>query len=199
VEAGESDIELLGRMALKDEAAMKLFYQRHKVMVGRLAFASGLSDTDAAELVQEAFFRAWNAAGSFRGQSSAASWLRGIVRHLIADHIDAAVRSRAVFATPRPAGDEDEEDYAARAESSDPGPERLAELAQAKRCIDTCLAKLGALHREVIALRVTGPEYKEQDVARLLGVPLGTVKSRTSIALKSLAACVKRCSGGDHD
>ncbi|MBV8031117.1 MAG: RNA polymerase sigma factor [Betaproteobacteria bacterium] len=179
---------------------MKLFYERHKSMVGRLAFASGLSDTDAADLVQEAFIRAWGAAGSFRGQSSAASWLRGIVRHLIADHIDAAVRGRSVFASPRPpAGEEDEEDYAARAESPDPGPEKLAELAQSKRCIDSCLAKLGKLHREVLSLRITGPEYKEQEVAQLLGVPLGTVKSRTSIALKQLSACVTRCSeGGSH-
>ena len=177
---------------------MKIFYERHKGMVGRLAFASGLPEADATELGQEAFFRAWNAAGSFRGQSSAATWLRGIVRHLIADHIDAAVRSRAVFA-PRKAGSGDEEDDLMQdAESPAPGPEKLAELAQSKRCIDACLAKLGNIHREVISLRVTGPELKEQDVARLLGVPLGTVKSRTSIALRSLAACVQRCTGEAH-
>jgi DNA-directed RNA polymerase specialized sigma24 family protein len=36
-------------------------------------------------------------------------------------------------------------------------------------------------------------------VAKLLGVPLGTVKSRTSIALKSLSTCVRRCTeGGSH-
>src|SRR5689334_8094068 len=107
VEAGDRDIELLARMALRDEAAMKLFYERHKAMVGRLAFASGLGDADAAELVQETFMRAWNAAPGFRGQSSAATWLRGIVRHLIADHIDAAVRARAVFARPSLAQAED--------------------------------------------------------------------------------------------
>jgi RNA polymerase sigma-70 factor (ECF subfamily) len=199
VEARDSDIELVGRMALRDEAAMKVFYQRYGVMVGRLAFASGLGETDAADLVQEAFMRAWNAAASFRGQSSAASWLRGIVRHLIADHIDAAVRARAVFVAPRATDDEDEEDPGAQAVSPAAGPEKLAELAQSKRCIDGCLAKLSRLHREVISLRVTGPEFKEQEVAKLLGVPLGTVKSRTSIALKSLSACVRRCTeGGSH-
>jgi RNA polymerase sigma-70 factor (ECF subfamily) len=199
VEATNSDIELVGRMALRDEAAMKLFYERHKVMVGRLAFASGLPEADATELVQEAFFRAWRAAPTFRGQSSAASWLRGIVRHLIADHIDAAVRARAVFVAQKGADDEDEEDVAAQAESPWPGPQKLLELAQSKQCIDGCLAKLSKLHREVLSLRITGPEYKEQEVASLLGVPLGTVKSRTSIALRSLAACVERCvDGGTH-
>jgi RNA polymerase sigma factor (sigma-70 family) len=83
----------------------------------------------------------------------------------------------------------------AEAVAPEPGPERLAELAQAKRCIEQCLAKLGVQHREVLALRVCGAELKEQEVARLLGVPLGTVKSRTSIALRLLAACVERCAG----
>ena len=187
-------------MALRDEAAMKAFYERHKGMVGRLAFASGLPEADAADLVQEAFFRAWNGAGSFRGQSSAATWLRGIVRHMIADHINAAVRARAVFVAHK-GGDADDEDDdpAARAESPMPGPQKLLELAQSRRCIDGCLAKLGKLHREVLSLRITGPEYKEQEVAKLLGVPLGTVKSRTSIALRALASCVERCTeGGNH-
>jgi len=105
------------------------------------------------------------------------------------------VKARAVFAAPR--GDtEDDEDPAAEAAAQEHGPEQLAELSQAKRCIDRCLAKLGTLHREVLALRVCGPEYKEQEVAKLLGVPLGTVKSRTSIALKALAGCVERCREG---
>ena len=182
-------------MALRDEAAMKAFYERHRTMVGRLAFASGLGEADAAELVQEAFLRAWNAAHSFRGQSSAATWLRGIVRHLIADHIDAAVRARAIFVKKSPAQDE-AEGLEPDAQFPGHGPEKLAELAQAKGCIEGCLAKLGKLHREVLSLRITGPELKEREVARLLGVPLGTVKSRTSIALRSLAACVERCIEG---
>ena len=194
MEEGDRDIELLARMALRDEAAMKLFYERHKVMVGRLAYASGLGEADAAELVQETFLRAWNAAPGFRGQSSAATWLRGIVRHLVADHIDAAVRARAVFARPPAAQAEDAPEPDAPAPG--PGPDRLAELAEAKGCIDGCLAKLGTLHREVLSLRITGPELKEREVAKLLGVPLGTVKSRTSLALRSLAACVERCTEG---
>jgi RNA polymerase sigma-70 factor, ECF subfamily len=195
VDSNDSDIELVARMALRDEAAMKVFYDRHKGMVGRLAFASGLPESDAAELVQEAFFRAWKAAPSFRGRSSAATWLRGIVRHLIADHIDAAVRARAVFVAPRASQDEDE--AMPEAEAPQHGPQALLELAQAKRCIDGCLAKLSTLHREVLSLRICGPEMKEQEVAKLLGVPLGTVKSRTSIALRTLAACVARCSSGE--
>jgi RNA polymerase sigma-70 factor (ECF subfamily) len=159
-----------------------------------LARAGGLPDTDARDLVQETFVRAWRAAGSFRGESTAASWLRGIVRHLIADHIDAAVRARRLFVAPHAGVDGDQQTELQG--SGDPGPERLLELAQAKQCIDSCLRKLSGAHREVLVLRLCGAELKEQQVARLLDVPAGTVKSRTSIALRSLAACVDQCAGG---
>ena len=192
--AGDSDVELVGRIALGDERSMRVFYERHKAMVGRLARAGGLRDDDARELVQETFVRAWRSAPMYRGEASAASWLRGIVRHLVADHVDAAVRARRLFVAREAQGDSDGQ-AEADAAAPEPGPERLAELAQAKRCIQQCLAKLNVPHREVLALRVCGAELKEREVARLLSVPLGTVKSRTSIALRLLAACVDRCAG----
>ena len=101
-----------------------------------------------------------------------------------------------MFVAPRAAGP-DEDAPMPEAEAPQHGPQALLELAQAKRCIDACLAKLSRLHREVLSLRICGPELKEREVAKLLGVPLGTVKSRTSIALRALAACVERCSSGD--
>lgn len=196
-DANEADLELVGRIALGDERAMRAFYEQHKSMVGRLLRARGVPEADAGELVQEAFFRAWKSAAAYRGQSSAAAWLRGITQHLIADHVDAAVRARSVFVAARPEIDgEDEADEAERAAAPEPGPARLLELAHARRCIDSCLGKLSALHREVLSLRVFGPELKEQEVAALLQVPLGTVKSRTSIALRALGACVERCTEG---
>lgn len=196
METKDPDFELVGRMAAADEAAMSVFYARHKALVGRLARNSGLGDAEARDLVQEAFLRAWRSAPSFKGLSSPRSWLCGIVRHLIADHIDAAVKSRAIFVAPRPGTEAAEE---GNWQAADPGhgPEKLLELAQAKQCIAACLKKLGKLHREVLMLRICGPELKEQEVARVLGVPLGTVKSRTSIGLRALGQCVEACCEGD--
>jgi RNA polymerase sigma-70 factor (ECF subfamily) len=171
---------------------MTLFYERYKGLVGRLARNSGLGDADARELVQEAFLRAWQSARSFRGLASPRSWLCGIVRHLIADHIDSAVKARAVFVAPSQSADTE----VSQAPSPDYGPEKLLELAQAKRCIAACFKKMSGLHRAVLELRICGPELKEHDVARVLGIPLGTVKSRTSIGLRALAACVDACREG---
>lgn len=194
MQAAESDLQLIGQIALGDERSMRVFYERYKVMVGRLARAAGLRDADIRDVVQETFIRAWRAAAAFRGEGSAGSWLRGITRHLLADHVDAAVRARRLFAETPAAG----EDAAMLEPSPEPGPERLAELAQHKRCIEQCLRKLSALHREVLVLRVCGAGLGEQAVARLLGVPQGTVKSRTSVALGALAGCVRTCAGANH-
>jgi len=172
---------------------MSIFYERYKGLVGRVARNSGLGDADARELVQEAFLRVWQSARSFKGLSSARSWLCGIVRHLIADHIESAVKGRVVFAATQPSFIPGEEDEAQQLEAPDYGPEKLLELAQAKRCIVGCLRKLSTAHREVIELRICGPELKEHEVARVLGIPLGTVKSRASVGLRALAACVEQC------
>ncbi|MBI3373380.1 MAG: RNA polymerase sigma factor [Betaproteobacteria bacterium] len=197
MQAEESDVELVGRLALGDEPAMRVLYERYKGVVGRLARASGMADPDAREIVQETFLRAWQSASSYRGEGSAGSWLRGIARHRIADHIDAEVKKRSVFVSPNP-DPEDNIDATPETIAPEPGPEKLLELARAKQCIEQCLQRLSALHREVLSLRIFGQELKEQEVARLLDVPLGTVKSRTSIALRSLAACVAQCSGMTH-
>jgi RNA polymerase sigma-70 factor, ECF subfamily len=150
LETKDSDVELVTRIALGDERAMRALYERHKGMVGRLARASAASDADARELVQDTFVRAWRAAGSFRGESSVASWLRGIARHLMADYVHIQIRARKVFSQSTP------EDDAPAIASADPGPERMAELAAAKRCIDQCLRQLTPAHREVLVLRVCG-------------------------------------------
>jgi len=195
VESKDPDFEFIERVAAGDEKAMAIFYERYKGLVGRLARNSGLGEADARELVQEAFLRAWQSAGSFKGLSTARSWLCGIVRHLIADHIDSAVKGRAIFVAPQPSADPGEEE-ASQPAAPDYGPEKLLELAQAKRCIFTCLKKLSTLHRDVLQLRICGPELKEREIARVLGIPLGTVKSRTSIGLRALATCVGVCCEG---
>jgi len=193
VASEDPDFELIERMAAGDEGAMTIFYERYKGLVGRLARHSGLDEADSRELVQEAFLRAWQSARSFRALSTARSWLRGIVRHLIADRIDAAVKARAVFVAPSRLAEPDTEDATP---APGYGPEKLLDLAQAKQCIVQCLKKLSTLHREVIELRICGAELKEQEVAKMLGIPLGTVKSRTSIGLNALARCVEHCREG---
>ena len=80
----------------------------------------------------------------------------------------------------RPVADSEGETLVPEAESPAPGPEKLAELAQAKSCIDGCLGKLGTLHREVLSLRITGPE-QAQFVKQMLTVGDTVVASNPRI------------------
>lgn len=172
----DGDGALVARMADGDETALTGLYERHAGAV--LAYLRQLTgDPDEAEeLLQDTFVAAWRAAPGFAGRSSARTWLFGIARRRARDD---RRRHRLPLAGPSELGGlvaRGGEDLAlARLE--------LAELSEVAR-------RLSAAHREVLALALVH-ELPLAEVARVLDVPVGTVKSRLSAArraLQSLAA-----------
>jgi RNA polymerase sigma-70 factor (ECF subfamily) len=132
-----------------------------------------LSDRELAEeVVQDVFARAWRRAGSYNPErASVRTWLYAITRHRIVD-----ARRRA---SVRPA-------LANRDEP--PEEEQLEEpLEQAvlRWQLTAALGRLTPEHREVIRLAHYGG-LTLREIAERKGIPLGTVKSRTSYALRSL-------------
>src|SRR5204862_8353715 len=111
-------------------------------------FAVGqVRDTHAAEdLVQETFLAAVKSQNSFGGQSSARTWLVGILRHKIYDHLRKACRERAVRRDPVPMDDEESweesalwlHDVAAESRS----PSRRIELDEFRANLELALGKL---------------------------------------------------------
>lgn len=111
-------------------------------------FAIGqVRDTSVAEdLVQETFLAAVKASESFSGQSSERTWLVGILRHKIYDHLRKTCRKRAVRHDPTPANDPESweqsmlwlHDVAAESES----PSRRIELAEFRQNLEFALGKL---------------------------------------------------------
>jgi len=111
-------------------------------------FAIGqVRDTNVAEdLVQETFLAAVKACESFSGQSSERTWLVGILRHKICDHLRKNCRQRAVRHDPRPVNDAESweesmlwlHDVAAESQS----PSRRIELAEFRQNLEMALGKL---------------------------------------------------------
>lgn len=172
----DDDGALVARLADGDEAALTGLYERHAGAV--LAYLRQLTGDreEAEELLQDTFVAAWRAAPGFAGRSGARTWLFGIARRRARD---GRRRHRVPLAGPSELGGllaRGGEDVAlARLE--------LGELAR-------LAARLPAAHREVLALALVH-ELPLSEVARLLDVPVGTVKSRLSAArraLQSLAA-----------
>lgn len=169
------DRALLARIATGDRAAMDALYERHR---SPLISYLRLFTTDQGvieELVQDTMVAAWRGADRFHGRSSVRSWLFAIARRRAADKL----RRR----TWRMVGDE----ALASMPDPSPGPEAWA-LAQASQSqLLATMKRLSPVHQEVLTL-VFIHELSYSEVAEILDVPLGTVKSRLNNARKSLRA-----------
>jgi RNA polymerase sigma-70 factor, ECF subfamily len=170
---GCDDVELLCRIGRGDEDAMAAFYREH----GRVVFAQVLLVTGervlAEEIVQDTMLAVWRGAGSFRGESSVRSWVIGIARRQTRDRLRGR-RLRVV-----------DDAVLADRPGPGPGPEAMAldraELAEVRGAI----RELGPAHREVLGLAF-GSGLSLPEVAGVLEVPVGTVKSRLAAARTAL-------------
>jgi RNA polymerase sigma-70 factor (ECF subfamily) len=168
------DVALLRRIGQGDEDAMAEFYREH----GRVVLSQALLVTGervlAEEIVQDTMLAVWHGANSFRGESSARSWVIAIARRKTRDRLRVR-RLRVVDDT-----------FLADQPSSGPGPEVTAldraELAE----VTGAIRELAAPHREVLGLAF-GSGLSLPEVAGVLEIPLGTVKSRLTAARTALS------------
>ena len=167
-----TDGELIQQTAGGDRTAFEQLYHRYARPVFGLALRR-LGDRGRAEdAVQETFASIWRSAGSYKPERGpGAPWLYAVARNAIVD--------RARTRTEIPAEIPDE---AAR----EPGPGELAEQGWVSWRVHAALEELNDREREVIALAYWSG-LSQSEVAEFLGIPLGTVKTRTRAALMRLA------------
>jgi RNA polymerase sigma-70 factor, ECF subfamily len=168
------DAALLRRIGQGDEDAMASFYREHgRVVLAQILLVTG-ERVLAEEVVQDTMLAVWRGAGSFRGESSARSWVIAIARRQTRDRLRGR-RLRVV-----------DDSFLADQPSSGPGPEATAldraELAEVKGAI----RELALPHREVLGLAF-GSGLSLPEVAGVLEIPVGTVKSRLTAARTALS------------
>ena len=167
-----SDGELIQRAATGDRSAFEDLYRRYARPVFGLALRR-LGDRGRAEdAVQETFASIWRSAGSYHpDRGPGAPWLYAVARNAIVD------RARARTDVPAEIPEE-----AAR----EPGPLDRAEQSWVAWRVHRALEELPEREREVISLAYWSG-LSQSEVAEFLGIPLGTVKTRTRAALTRLA------------
>ena len=167
-----TDGELIQRAADGDRSAFELLYQRYARPVFGLALRR-LGDRGRAEdAVQETFASIWRSAGTYRpDRGPGAPWLYAVARNAIVD--------RARNRTEIPADIPDEPAH-------EPGPSDLAEQGWVSWRVHRALEELNEREREVISLAYWSG-LSQSEVSEFLGIPLGTVKTRTRAALARLA------------
>ena len=167
------DAALLGRIGQGDEDAMASFYREHgRVVLAQVLLVVG-ERVLAEEIVQDTMLAVWRGAGSFRGESSVRSWVIAIARRQTRDQLRGR-RLRVV-----------DDAFLADQPGQGPGPEVTAldraELAEVKGAI----RELASPHRELLGL-VFGSGLSLPEVAGVLEIPVGTVKSRLTAARTAL-------------
>ncbi|HYK97259.1 MAG TPA: sigma-70 family RNA polymerase sigma factor [Candidatus Acidoferrales bacterium] len=166
------DAAVLAAVARGDEMALRQLWERHAPSVHGYLRAICDDDILAEELLQDTFAAVWRAARSFSGRASVRTWIFGIARRRARDgrrrkQLDLRGGAEPDDLAPGPST---EEAALARVE--------LAELAAHIRA-------LRPLHREVLALAFSH-ELTHSEIALVLGVPIGTVKSRINAARHAL-------------
>jgi RNA polymerase sigma-70 factor (ECF subfamily) len=167
-----TDEDLLSRVADGDRDAFGDLYRRYARPVLGLALRR-LGDRGRAEdATQEAFASVWRGAGSYRPERGpAAPWLYAVARHAIAD------RGRARNEPPAEPTD---------SPADEPSPADRAEQSWVAWRVHRALEELPESEREVIELAYWSG-LSQSEVADFLGIPLGTVKTRTRSGLRRLA------------
>ena len=165
-----------------DRGAFNTLVELYQRQVYNLCWRTLGNAEDAADATQETFFSAYRSIGGFRAPDEAfRSWL---LRIAVNTCYDALRRQRRRPTQPLEAHD-DEASVLDAWPDPEPGPEQQAVSAETAALVNRVLAQLSADHRLVITLcDLQGLRYEE--AARVLGVELGTVKSRLSRARVAL-------------
>ena len=173
-----SDEQLTAAAAAGDQVALATLVARHHaLLLGYLCRLVGGDRPLAEDLVQETLLRVLRQ-GTLPVDRPFKPWLYRIATNLARDHFKSgAVRQGGQNGT--------EEEALLQISDSAPGPEECALAAEQGSEVRTALAQLSEEHRVVVLLRFY-QGFSLLEIAETLQIPLGTVKSRLSIALHRL-------------
>jgi RNA polymerase sigma-70 factor, ECF subfamily len=174
-----ADAELLGRIRRGDEAALAALYDRYAGFVLTVALHIVGDRELAEEILQDTFLRCWHGVATYQpARGRVGGWLVGIARHRAID----LLRSRSHQARLREGG--------VLAEATQGAAPDATDLVLLRAAVTAALADLTAGQRHVVELAYYGG-LTQTEIARQLGEPLGTVKTRTRAALDQLRAALR--------
>lgn len=167
----------LGVQQGQSEDLVTLVERHHDALIGYVYRLTGGNRLLSEDLVQEAFLRVWRGIGSYQYPRPFKAWLYAITTNLVRNHLKQADTRRTYSM------DDDSLDRLPPT-GSDSAEEDVVQ-AEATHDVLTMLQTLPDHQREVIVLRYY-QELPLEQIAEILGIPLGTVKSRLSIGLRRL-------------
>mgnify|MGYP001817777928 CR=1 FL=1 len=162
-------------------------YERFKTPVWRLARRLTRDDEEALDTTQEIFLRVWKGLPGFRGEARISTWVFQIAWNYLRGYRRKKGRQLQVVS------DSLERTTATEADVRDtaPDPERTVASRERFERLEEALRQLPEHYRVVVWLR-DGEDLSYQQIADVLDVPIGTVRSRLARARDSLRTMVEQ-------
>jgi RNA polymerase sigma-70 factor (ECF subfamily) len=174
-----TDEALIAAIANGDKRAMQVLYARHNVRVFRFIVRLTGNTSTAEDLVSEVFLDVWRQADAFEAKCQVSTWLLAIARY------------KALSSLRRRSEEQLDDKVAATIEDTSDNPETIVYHKDRSTLVQKCLKQLSPAHREVIDL-VYYHEKSVEEVAKIVGVPAATVKTRMFYARNKLQELLKQ-------
>ncbi len=183
-----SDAELLARHTAGDPDAFGTLVQRHRDRLWAVALRTLGDREEAADALQDALVSAFRAAHTFEGRSAVTTWLHRIVVNACLD------RARRTATRRTGSLDENPQRLDTLLGSAEP-TDALVVRAELRREVTAALAALPIEQRAALVL-VDMQGYAVAEAAEVLGVPVGTIKSRCARGRARLLPLVRHLRAG---
>jgi len=178
-----------------DRDAFQSLVEQHSRAVFRLAWRMTGNESDAQDIVQETFLRAWKQMGRFDGRASLGTWLHRICANCSLDHIRARKRKQETMV---PSDDADNtNDRMANVPHHGPSPERLAQSSEITAMLLPALEELSDMERTAFVMR----HYEGlpiEEISRALGVESGAAKHSVFRAVQKLRRALEPAMSGSR-
>ncbi len=184
---------LVRRCVAGDAAAWEEIVQRFNRRIYNICYRFAGGGEDAEDLTQEVFIKIYRTLASFDAEkASFNTWVTTVTRNLLVDHFRKTKNDRITDSMDAPVGSEDEgQALSEKIEDKGFTPDQHVQKQQTQRLVQDALQKLSPELREAVILRdLQDMDYRE--IAQVLKVPEGTVKSRINRGRTELARLLQR-------
>jgi RNA polymerase sigma-70 factor, ECF subfamily len=184
---------LVRRAVAGDAAAWEELVRGYNRRIYNLCYRFTGSPDEAEDLTQEVFIKMYRSLGSYDVERGAfVSWVTTLTRNLLVDHFRKSRQDRITDSLDAaPTQDEDAPTPAEQLADPKAGPEDRVRSQQTQQLVQQALGKISPELREAVILRdLQDMDYRE--IAAILKVPEGTVKSRINRGRTELARLLQR-------
>jgi len=184
---------LVRRCVAGDAGAWEEIVQRFNRRIYNICYRFAGGGEDAEDLTQEVFIKIYRTMASFDAEkASFNTWVTTVTRNLLVDHFRKTKNDRITDSMDAPIGNEDEgQALSEKIEDKGLTPDQHVQKQQTQKIVQEALQKLSPELREAVILRdLQDMDYRE--IAQVLKVPEGTVKSRINRGRTELARLLQR-------